>query len=112
MFSVWAISVLLIIGLSLWPRLELPYDFNLADKLTHMLAYLWLGMLPFFAFHVYRPAVLAALCMVPLGIVLEFGQQYIPGRCLSVGDMAANASGVVMGIWMGKLIKRCRIKRA
>lgn len=112
MFSIWVISVLLVIGLSLSPRLELPYNFNFADKLTHMLAYLWLGVLPFFSFHVDRPAVLAALSMVPLGILLEFGQQYIPGRCLSVGDMVANASGVLMGIWMGKWIKRYRIKRA
>ena len=65
MFSIWVISVLLITGLSLSPRLELPYNFNFADKLTHTMAYLWLGILPFFSFHVYRPAVLAAFCMVP-----------------------------------------------
>lgn len=112
MFSIWVISVLLITGLSLSPRLELPYNFNLADKLTHTMAYLWLGVLPFFSFHVYRPAVLAAFCMVPLGILLEFGQQYIPGRCLSVGDMVANALGVLMGVWMGKLMRRYRTRRA
>lgn len=96
----WIISVLTVVYFSVTPKLEFPYTFDHADKIYHMLSYLWLSALPFFAFS-GRGAVLAGgLAMIPLGIVLEFVQAYVPGRSFSLLDMAADCLGVVLGMWL------------
>lgn len=102
----WAASVILVVYLSLSPRLETPYDFVHFDKIVHLLAYLWLAALPFFAFPFPKTALAGALSMVPMGIGLEFAQAYIPGRCFSVADLSANCLGVMMGIWLARSAKR------
>ncbi|EFK11052.1 VanZ-like protein [delta proteobacterium NaphS2] len=95
-----------VIWLSLTPGLDLPCDFVNADKVYHMLAYLWLSALPFFAFSRSGGALTAALAMIFLGIGLEFVQAYVPGRSFSVADMAANSLGVILGIWLGRYMTR------
>jgi VanZ family protein len=108
----WVASVAMVVYLSLSPRIEFPYDFNNADKVYHTLAYLWLSALPFFAFLKPEAALIGALSMIPLGICLELAQHYVPGRSLSLADMAANCLGVMMGIWLARYAKRLRFSRA
>ena len=107
----WVASVAMVIYLSLSPRLEIPYDFSNADKVAHLLAYLWLAALSFFAFPTPKSALVGALCMVPMGIGLEFLQVYVPGRSFSVADMAANCLGVMLGIWLARSAKRFCFRR-
>jgi VanZ family protein len=109
---VWIVSVAMVIYLSLYPSLEIPYDFIDADKIVHLLAYLWLAALPFFAFQVPKTALSSALCMVPLSIGLEIAQYYVPGRCFSVADLVANCLGVMIGIWLARSSKRFLFGRA
>ena len=91
--------------LSLLPKIEIPLEFRESDKVAHFLAYLWLGVLPFFAFS--PPAALRrALLMAPLGISLEFAQMMVPGRFFSFGDMLANVAGIALGIWMAGVVKK------
>jgi len=40
--------------------------------------------------------------LVSLGVLLEVGQMYVPGRMFSFADMGADAAGVISGIFMGK----------
>ena len=101
----------MVIYLSLSPSMEIPYDFINADKIVHLLAYLWLSALPFFAFPAPKTALAGALCMVPLSIGLEFAQAYVPGRCFSVVDIAANCLGVLVGIWLGRSTKKIKFFR-
>lgn len=108
----WLASTVVVICLSLSPGLELPYDFSNADKVYHMLAYLWLSALPFFAFSKTERSFIGALSMIPLGIGLEFVQFYVPGRSFSVADMAANCLGVILGIWLARYIKRNHLRPA
>ncbi len=108
---VWVISVLAVICLSLSPRVAFPLDFDNADKVYHMLAYLWLGTLPFFAFMGRKAALACALSMIPMGAGLEIAQHYVPGRLFSPADMAANCLGVVLGIWLARRTKRLRPSR-
>lgn len=108
---VWIVSVAMVIYLSLYPSLEIPYDFIDADKIVHLMAYLWLAALPYFAFQVPKTALAGALCMVPLGIGLEIAQHYVPGRCFSVADLVANCLGVMMGIWLARSAKRFHFGR-
>ena len=102
----WFFSIILISYLSLIPRIQIPYEFSGADKLGHFLAYLWLGILPFFGFARLRVAFTGALLMILLGVGLEFAQSYVPGRSFSIADMAADCAGVVSGIFLAKRIKK------
>ena len=108
----WIASVAMVIYLSLYPSLEIPYDFIDADKIAHLLAYLWLAALPFFAFITSKAALAGALSMVPLSMGLEIAQHYVPGRCFSVADMVANCLGVMIGIWLARSAKRFHIGRS
>jgi VanZ family protein len=109
--ALWIASVATVIYLSLTPRIEFPYDFNNADKVYHMLAYLWLAVLPFFAFPSPKAALAGTIGMIPLGAGLEIAQYYVPGRSFSLADMAANALGVFLGIWLARYAKRFRFSQ-
>jgi VanZ family protein len=103
-FIVWCISIVAVIYLSLIPQVELPVDFWNADKAYHCAAYAWLSGLAMLSFPVRRFALSSALFMIILGILLEIGQHFIPGRSFSVLDMAANSLGVILGIFSAKYI--------
>lgn len=105
----WIISVLTVIYGSLTPKFEFPYTFDYADKVYHMLSYLWLSALPFFAFTRIEAVLTGALAMIPLGIGLEFVQAYVPGRSFSVLDMAADCMGVLLGMWLAPRVQRARV---
>ena len=106
----WIASTLMVIWLSLIPGIELPCNFLNADKFYHMLAYLWLSALPFFAFSRPGGALTGALSMIFLGIGLEFVQAHVPGRSFSVPDMAANCLGVMLGIWLARYARRNQLR--
>jgi len=103
---IWYISILLVCYCSLTPRLELPVTFWNADKVYHLLAYGWIANLPFLGYSVKKQALLASFSMIFLGIVLEIGQIYVPGRTFSFIDIIANSLGVFLGMLMGRRIHR------
>ncbi len=98
-FIVWCISICAVSYFSLIPQLELPVDFWNADKAYHCAAYAWLSALAMLSFPIRRLALSSALFMIILGILLEIGQHFIPGRSFSLLDMAANSLGVFLGIF-------------
>jgi hypothetical protein len=98
----WVISIGIVCYLSLKPRIEFPLDFKGADLAYHALAYLWLSFLPFFAFRDRKRGLVCALLMILLGIALEFGQTFVPGRNFSVFDIAANSVGTILAVMCGK----------
>ena len=100
----WGVSIGAVVFLSLVPRVELPVDFWNADKLYHCAAYGWLALLPVIGFAVRRTALYAALSAILLGILLEVGQYFVPGRMFSVPDILANMLGVILGIFLGRFI--------
>ncbi|HOG12957.1 MAG TPA: VanZ family protein [Smithellaceae bacterium] len=84
--------------------MDLPVDFWNADKLYHCAAYGWLALLPAIGFADRRAALSAAFSMIILGLLLEAGQYFIPGRMFSVLDILANTLGVMLGILPGRFI--------
>jgi len=78
---------------------------HINDKAQHFLAYAGLAFLP--ALH-ERPRTLACIApgLVALGILLECGQLFSPGRSFELGDMAADACGVIAGVLLGALAAR------
>ncbi len=70
------------------------------DKVEHTLAYFSLAFLP--ALYEGRPRLAyIAPALVALGVLLEFGQLFSPGRDFEIGDMLADAVGVAAGVPMG-----------
>lgn len=102
----WGASIGAVIFLSLLPRVDLPVDFWNADKLYHCAAYSWLALLPVIGFSDRRTALCAALSMILLGLLLEVGQYFIPGRMFSVPDILANTLGVILGILLGNYLRK------
>jgi VanZ family protein len=73
----------------------------LNDKGLHFSAYLVLALLPVVGFEQRRLGVVAGALMVLLGIVLEGGQSFSPGRHVELNDLVANGVGVLCGILLG-----------
>lgn len=96
--------LLVITGMSLWPKLQLP-EFNLmsTDKVGHVAAYALLVWLILYGFNKQngRKASwkegLAIVCLATLyGTLIEFVQgNFIPGRIFGYDDMIANTAGAV-----------------
>lgn len=84
---------------------------GLSDKIEHFAAYSLMALLP--AVHERsKLAVAAAIGAVTLGIGLEFGQLYSPGRSFEIADMIADALGVCSGLALGTRLRSSRMVRS
>ena len=73
------------------------------DKLMHYGAYAGLAFLSLLAFE-RRRGIAVALSMILLGGVIEFLQNFSPGRTPEFADAIANTLGVFTGIALGLLV--------
>jgi VanZ family protein len=71
------------------------------DKLQHFGAYLALSFLPVIGFRDGRSGIVVGLSMFVLGVLLEAGQHFSPGRSVELGDVIANGAGVSCGALLG-----------
>ncbi len=99
--TVWIVSLALVVYLCLTPSLKQPLDVPGMDKVYHGLTYSWLALLPQLAFARPGRAAIASGAMIGLGVLLELGQAFVPGRFCSGLDIAANSLGVGLGLWLG-----------
>ena len=74
------------------------------DKVMHFCAYLILSLLPVIGFRDRRKGIVAGLSMFLLGILMEAGQHFSPGRAVELGDILANGAGVSCGVSFACLI--------
>ena len=105
---IWACSLAAVVVLSLLPGPGTPPPFPHVDKLGHLLAYAWLGLLPWWVFNTPRAVRLTGGCVVALGCLIELAQGTIPGRMPSGLDIAANTLGVLLGIVLGRRLRAIR----
>jgi VanZ family protein len=100
----WGLACIVVIIGSLLPAASAPIrmlsKLGINDKLEHFGAYAVLALLPT-VHEKWRHLSLLLLLMVLLGVALEFGQLYSPGRAFEIGDMVADATGVVAGFLCG-----------
>lgn len=54
-----------------------------------------------------RRGIAAGLSMFVLGILLEGGQYFAPGRVVEIGDVIANGAGVGCGALLGIPLRAC-----
>jgi len=100
----WAACAAFVVWQSLTPQPALP-SFFLADKIAHLCAYFGLALLPWAGFRKEGAAFYASLSMLALGALLELCQMAVPERSGSFADMAANALGVALGLWVGRTLR-------
>lgn len=96
--------VLIVIYLTLTPRPpEIGIDFKFIDKIEHLLAYLlmsgWFAQI----YHSPRARLTVIVLFSIMGILLEILQWFGGVRFLEAADMAANASGAILGVLLSRL---------
>ena len=79
---------------------------HLNGKLMHFCAYLGLSLLSVVGFRDRRKGLMAGISMFLLGILMEAGQHFSPGRSVDLGDVIANGAGVSCGVLLGLPIRR------
>ena len=100
--AAFAFGLVLVIVLSLMPASSLP-SADISDKIEHYLAYFALAAAGAAGFHGQRARLIIIFSLIALGILMEFGQMFAPGRDPSIGDGIANALGVLCGAMVGSL---------
>lgn len=76
------------------------------DKIFHCVGYMVLALQTQPVFSTRRAALIAALAMIPFGIAMEIGQDYVPGRSADSFDALANSAGALIGIALAPAFRR------
>jgi hypothetical protein len=99
--ALWALAIGWVIVGSLLPAASPAMvalgHLHINDKVQHFCAYLALSSLPVVGFRDRRRGLVAGLSMFVLGVLLEVGQHFSPGRAVELGDVIANGIGVSWG---------------
>jgi len=91
----FAITALLVIGISLLPGSDL-LDIEPWEKITHIVAYAVLAYVGVLAFPQLRQTMMLAVMLPILGVAVEFCQLIVPGRQADIDDAIANTIGVAL----------------
>ena len=105
----WLVGALIVIVGSLLPADSAPMhavnSLYMNDKVEHGLAYAMLAFLP--TLHEsYRTAGLFIMAAAIMGILLEYGQMYSPGRSFDLQDMRADFTGLLIGGLAGACLRQ------
>lgn len=105
--AVWFLAISIVTVGTLVPSASLP-GVSVNDKILHLINYSILSIIPALTFGWTRKGVLACLAMAVLGLGLEGGQLYVPGRSFEASDIGANGLGVLIGLTSGIMVHRLR----
>jgi hypothetical protein len=107
--SLWVVLICCVVVGSLAPAgsslMVAIGHLHIWDKLQHFGAYLALSFLPVVGFRDRRRGLMAGLSMFLLGVLMEAGQHFSPGRSVELGDVVANGAGVGCGALLGLPIR-------
>ena len=105
----WAVLLFCVVIGSLLPAaspfLAAAGRLHISDKIQHFSAYLILSFLPVIGFRDRGAGIVAGLSMFALGVLLEAGQHFSPGRAVEFGDVLANGAGVGCGVLLAPPIR-------
>ncbi|MEJ2620827.1 MAG: VanZ family protein [Candidatus Thiodiazotropha sp.] len=90
-----AFSLIAISYLAFTP-LEIPVASSLNDKFSHILAFLYLGLLWDFCWPESKWSYRKALPMLGYGLFIEVVQAFLPHRFFSLLDLAADGLGLIL----------------
>ena len=105
----WAVLICCVVIGSLLPAASsvmVAVDrLHISDKVLHFCAYVALSLLPVIGFRDRKRGIVAGLSMFILGLLLEDGQHFSPGRAVEFGDVIANGAGVSCGVLLAPPIR-------
>jgi VanZ family protein len=105
LLTVWAVLICCVVAGSLLPAaspvMAAVGRLHINDKVQHFGAYLALSFLPVIGFRDRRRGLMAGLSMFLLGVLMETGQHFSPGRSVELGDVVANGVGISCGTLLG-----------
>ena len=105
----WAVLICCVIIGSLLPATSpVMVDIgrlHINDKVLHFCGYVALSLLPVIGFRDRKRGIVAGLSMFILGLLLEDGQRFSPGRAVELGDVIANGAGVSCGVLLAPPIR-------
>jgi VanZ family protein len=109
LLAVWVVLICCVVIGSLLPAaspvMVAVGRLHINDKVQHFCAYFALSLLPVVGFRDRRRGLMAGLSMFLLGILMEAGQHFSPGRAVELGDVVANGAGVSCGTLLGLPIR-------
>ena len=98
LLAVWAVLICCVVVGSLLPAaspvMVAVGRLHINDKVQHFGAYFALAFLPVIGFRDRRRGLMAGISMFLLGVLMEAGQHFSPGRAVELGDVVANGVGV------------------
>jgi len=103
--SAWCALVLLVVWLSLSSAVHLSsaHHFN---QILHAAAYAAVAGSPVILIGSSDAALILAMSAPLLGVLLEIGQTFVPGRTGDLRDAAADCAGALVGVIAGCWIRR------
>jgi VanZ family protein len=104
---IWIIMLVMVVTGSLHPNVGPPNNSIRLDIILHFLFYTLLSGLAIILFNNLKIAILAAVAMLPMGLLLEIAQLYIKERTFDTDDLAANSIGVLIGLLVGLACRAC-----
>ncbi len=111
-FLLWVLAVCIDVIGSLSPHtsvvMKVVARLPVSDKVLHFSAYVLLAGLATLGLNQTMTALLSAGSMALLGLLLELGQYFVPGRTPEIADELANCLGVVCGIALAFPFRRLR----
>ena len=109
LLAVWAVLIGCVVIGSLLPAaspvMVAVGRLHINDKVQHFGAYFALSFLPVIGFRDRRRGLMAGISMFLLGVLMEAGQHFSPGRAVELGDVVANGVGVSCGTLLGLPIR-------
>ena len=109
LLAVWAVLIGCVVIGSLLPAanpvMVAVGRLHINDKVQHFCAYFALSFLPVIGFRDRRRGLMAGISMFLLGVLMEAGQHFSPGRAVELGDVVANGVGVSCGTLLGLPIR-------
>jgi VanZ family protein len=100
-YATW-FCVGIIIILSLLPGSARPHT-GFAGKIEHMIAYAGTGAIAMIGYRLRQQRLMFWASVAGLSFLLEFLQQYVPGRGAAVLDAVASSTGLTVGMLLGGL---------
>lgn len=108
-----ALPFIIVLGIIVFSGLRpepVPQVFDDQDKLHHMCAFAAMMFTLRLAFPQWR-AFWAVAFSLTAGLLIEFGQSFLPNRTASAADMVANSVGILLGWACWHLVNRWYLRQ-
>jgi VanZ family protein len=106
---IWVMCIILVTFGSLLPQIYVPDRYNI-DKIVHCFAYASLAFIAYFFTTKRYVHIIFYITIIAIGGGIEIIQTFLPPRSGTIGDFAADVTGVFIGTIIAVKLKPWLIK--